>query len=188
MFKITAMEKKSFFRTVPKTWIVLTLSACTLALPACEEEEDAAPEEMDTVAASATLDPGQETADVSSSGSGSFEGTFDKSNGQFSFTLNWQDLTGPPAMMHFHGPAAPGVDAGVKIGIGGFPEAASGSVSGTVTVEEEDRADLLNGKWYVNIHTEAYGAGEIRGQVTFPAGSGGNNGGGGGDGGGDYEY
>lgn len=117
--------------------------------------------------ARATLDPGQETADVTSDGSGTFEGSFDEASGELTYTLEWSNLTGPPTMMHFHGPAGRGEDAGVKIPIEGFPAEASGSVSNTVTVEEADRADLLAGKWYVNIHTEQYGPGEIRGQVEF---------------------
>ncbi len=115
----------------------------------------------------ATLDPGQETAEVTSDGSGTLEATYDESTGELTYTLEWSDLTGAPTMMHFHGPAARGEDAGVKIPIEGFPAEASGSVSNTVTVPESDRADLLAGKWYVNIHTEQYGPGEIRGQVEF---------------------
>lgn len=166
-----------------KIFLGILLSASVLALPACEDEDDNGNEDM-TVEAAATLNAEQETADVTSDGTGTFHGTYDKATGEFTFMLNWTGLTGPPVMMHFHGPAAPGVDAGVKIGITGFTENATGSVNGTVTVEEGDRADLLAGKWYVNIHTEAYPPGEIRGQVTVESnGNGGDNGGDGGDGG-----
>ncbi|HYH56948.1 MAG TPA: CHRD domain-containing protein [Anseongella sp.] len=163
----------------------ILLIASILALPACEEDDDNEEEEDMTVEASATLNAGQETAEVVSDGTGTFHGTYDKATGEFTFMLSWSGLTGPPTMMHFHGPADPGTNAGVKIGITGFPEAAAGSVNGTVTVEEAaDRADLLAGKWYVNIHTEAYPPGEIRGQVIFESnGNGeGNGDGGGGDG------
>ncbi|QEC52045.1 CHRD domain-containing protein [Anseongella ginsenosidimutans] len=178
------MNTNNPFKARPAAWITSLLCACVLVLPACEDEEDA-PEEKVTVEASATLNAEQETDDVTSPGTGTFTGTYNKNTGEFTFTLNWTNLTGPPTMMHFHGPAGPGTNASVKIGITGFPADAAGSVSGTVTVEEGDRADLLAGKWYVNIHTEAYPPGEIRGQVTFPAGSGGDNGGGGGGGDGD---
>lgn len=182
------MDTFNFFKTRPGVGIVLLLCACVLILPACEDEEEA-PEEMVTVAASASLNAGNETEEVTSSATGSFQGTYNKMTGELTFTLNWSGLTGPPTMMHFHGPAGPGVNAKVKIGITGFPEDATGSVTGKVTVEEGDRADFAAGKWYVNIHTEAYPPGEIRGQVTLAGGSGGgDNNGDGGDGGGGYEY
>lgn len=144
----------------------ILLSVSILVLPACNNKGGNENNES-SVSAAATLDAGQETQEVTSEGAGTFEGTFDKTTGELTFKLEWNGLTGPPSMMHFHGPAVAGADAGVKIGITDFPKDASGSVSQTVTVAEVDRADLLAGKWYVNIHTEAYGAGEIRGQVTF---------------------
>lgn len=164
-----------------KIFTGILLSASVLALPACntstnkadgsgEDTTAAAAEEVEafpTAEATATLDAAQETEDVTSEGTGTFKGTFNEETGEFTFEMEYSGLTGPPSMMHFHGPADPGADAGVKIPIEGFTAAADGSVSGTVTVEEADRADLLAGKWYVNIHTEAYGAGEIRGQVEF---------------------
>ncbi|QEC51849.1 CHRD domain-containing protein [Anseongella ginsenosidimutans] len=146
----------------------ILLSASILVLSACNNKKNAdSPDNETTLTATAALDAVQETAEVNSEGAGSFEGTLDTATGEFTFKLEWSGLTGPPSMMHFHGPADPGADAGVKIGITDFPAEAAGSVSQTVTVEEADRADLLAGKWYVNIHTDAYGAGEIRGQVEF---------------------
>ena len=37
---------------------------------------------------------------------------------------------------------------------------------GSATLTEAQATDLLAGKWYVNVHTEANKGGEIRGQVT----------------------
>jgi hypothetical protein len=39
-------------------------------------------------------------------------------------------------------------------------------VGGEATLTPEQVADLLAGKWYANIHTQANPGGEIRGQVT----------------------
>jgi hypothetical protein len=38
------------------------------------------------------------------------------------------------------------------------------SVFAVLTDPQE--SDLLNGLWYANVHTQAHGGGEIRGQVT----------------------
>ena len=45
------------------------------------------------------------------------------------------------------------------------PNTASGS-EGSATLTDAQAADLMAGKYYVNIHTEANKGGEIRGQVT----------------------
>ncbi|MFS8616707.1 MAG: CHRD domain-containing protein [Solitalea sp.] len=179
------MKTTNPFKARPAAAMILLLCAFGLVavLPACEDEDNK-PEEKVEVNGTATLNADQEVGDVTSSGTGTFQGVYNKTTGEFEFTLSWSNLTGPPTMMHFHGPAGPGTNAGVKIGITGFPANATGSVSGKVTVEAGDRSDLLAGNWYVNIHTDAYPPGEIRGQVTFPSGSGGNGGDGGGGGGG----
>lgn len=62
---------------------------------------------------------------------------------------------------HFHGPAAAGANGGVQVNIG-----TSNPVSGTTSLSEAQKNDVLNSLWYVNIHTSADGGGEIRGQVT----------------------
>jgi hypothetical protein len=37
---------------------------------------------------------------------------------------------------------------------------------GTADITAEQAADLKAGKWYVNIHTEKFPDGEVRGQVA----------------------
>ena len=64
-------------------------------------------------------------------------------------------------MAHFHGPAMPGQNGGVQIGI----DAASNPSSGSAILTLDQVDDLLAGLWYVNIHSEMFPAGEIRGQV-----------------------
>jgi hypothetical protein len=63
--------------------------------------------------------------------------------------------------MHFHGPALPNQNAGVQVntGVVGPP------VIGNAIISELQEADLLAGLWYLNLHTTAFGGGEIRGQV-----------------------
>jgi hypothetical protein len=39
-------------------------------------------------------------------------------------------------------------------------------VQGSATLTDAQAADLLAGRYYINIHTAATPAGEIRGQVT----------------------
>jgi hypothetical protein len=96
--------------------------------------------------------------------------TLDTDANMISWTIDYQDLTGsivsPGA--HFHGPAGPGATANVEIFLsdGDPPEPATGQLVGSAAVSDDQELDILAGLWYVNIHTELNGAGEIRGQVV----------------------
>jgi hypothetical protein len=71
-------------------------------------------------------------------------------------------LSGPASAAHFHGPAAPGQNAGVIVP---FPNPES-PIRGEATLTEAQAADLLAGRWYVNVHSRAHPGGEIRAQVV----------------------
>jgi CHRD domain/Bacterial Ig-like domain (group 3)/Divergent InlB B-repeat domain len=75
------------------------------------------------------------------------------------YAMSYSELLGTVTIAHFHGPAARGASAGVKIDLTSSP------TSGTVVYQESDEADILNGLWYVNLHTTSFGGGEIRGQL-----------------------
>jgi hypothetical protein len=89
----------------------------------------------------------------------------DDATNELSWSVAWQDLTGPPTGMHFHAPAGPGSNAGVAVNIGAISGLTSPSV-GSTTVSDEFAGQLLSGQSYVNIHTAQNGPGEIRGQVS----------------------
>jgi CHRD domain len=95
------------------------------------------------------------------------------------WSVTWTGLTGPVSLMHIHGLAPKGYNAGVIYNIItptnglALPNAtlypATGKFSGTMladgfVVKEQD---LLNGMYYMNIHTAANPGGEIRGQIVF---------------------
>jgi len=94
-----------------------------------------------------------------------------------SYTVRWSGLTGNVAAMHIHGLAPSGFIAGVFqtftiASIVKCPNNATttcGSYSGTLLVDgvAVKENDLLNGFYYVNIHTAANPGGEIRGQIRF---------------------
>ena len=104
----------------------------------------------------ATLDGKSEVPATTSSGTGT-------ASKKLSWTVTYSGLSGPATAAHFHGPAEVGKNAGVAVAI---PNAAASPVKGEATLTEAQAADLLGGKYYINIHTAANPGGEIRGQVT----------------------
>jgi hypothetical protein len=98
-----------------------------------------------------------------SKGTGTAQVTYDTASKTLTWTINFDGLTGPATMAHFHGPAAPGANAGVALMIGTNP---TSPAKGTATLTDAQAADLQGGRWYINIHTAANRGGEIRGQVV----------------------
>ncbi|HLG41114.1 MAG TPA: CHRD domain-containing protein, partial [Chitinophagaceae bacterium] len=99
-----------------------------------------------------------------------------------SYKVTWQGLTDSVMLMHIHGLAPIGFNAGVVQNIvtpsnGIYPQKTSnkynflqqGTISNTLTVDgvKVKEIDLLNGFYYINIHTTNYPGGEIRGQIRF---------------------
>jgi len=88
---------------------------------------------------------------------------YDPASKKLSWKLSYSGLSGPATAAHFHGPAEAGKNAGVAVPI---PNATSSPVEGSATLTDAQAADLVAGKYYINIHTAANPGGEIRGQVT----------------------
>lgn len=102
------------------------------------------------------------------SGSGRVE--LETDTNEIAWTIDYQDLSGPIVSpgAHLHGPAEPGVPTGIQVFLadGDPPLPASGELTGSATLTDEQEAQLLDGLWYVNLHTAMNPAGEIRGQVV----------------------
>lgn len=101
--------------------------------------------------------------------------TYNDVTGILTWTVSWENdlLLEPVTVAHFHGPAAPGANAGVQVDIDVRdpidPSIIINPTSGTAELDvlpgTTQGADLLAGLWYINIHSERWPGGEIRGQV-----------------------
>jgi hypothetical protein len=111
----------------------------------------------------ATLDGKSEVPPNASAGTGTADIDYDAATKKLSWKLSYSGLTGPATAAHFHGPAEPGKNAGVAVAI---PNATTSPTEGSATLTDAQAADLMAGKYYVNVHTAANPGGEIRGQVT----------------------
>jgi CHRD domain len=110
----------------------------------------------------AMLDGKSEVPPTASTGSGAADLDYDPASKKLSWKLTYTGLSGAPKAAHFHGPAEAGKNAGVVVAI---PGATSSPAEGSATLTDAQAADLEAGKLYINVHTEANPAGEIRGQV-----------------------
>lgn len=113
----------------------------------------------------ADLSAANEVPSNDSAGAGTANVTYDTDSMELTWTIEYSGLIGPATAAHFHGPAAEGENAGVAV-----PIAVSESpMEGSATLTEDQASQLMDGMWYVNIHTAAHPDGEIRGQVTESA-------------------
>ena len=114
----------------------------------------------------------QEVPPVQTPGSGSAALTYYAATRALTWKVTFSGLSSPATMAHFHGPAAVGKNAGVKLGISqkGASEVAS-PISGEATLSPDDAKLLEAGEMYINVHSKNHSAGEIRGQVMLPKGN-----------------
>ena len=99
-----------------------------------------------------------------SKGKGKLEATFDEQTKVLTYTLTFEDLSGPAAVAHIHGPANRKQNAGVVAALG--DKNPSSPISGSVTLTDEQVKMLRSAKLYVNVHSAADPGGEIRGQIV----------------------
>ncbi|HEY1927949.1 MAG TPA: CHRD domain-containing protein [Caulobacteraceae bacterium] len=116
----------------------------------------------ETIHFTAHLDGAQETPPNDSKGTGEAKIAFDTDSKTLIWTVTYSGLSGPATMAHFHGPAPVAKAAPVVVNFTPFDSPIHGS-----TVLTQGQIDqLMNGLWYVNVHTALHPPGEIRGQVV----------------------
>ena len=112
----------------------------------------------------ANLD-GEQASVPSSTATGTALVTLDTETSVLAWNLSWSGFSSDVIAIHFHGPAEPGTDAIVRVELDVISGLESPSV-GETTVSEAQKAEILAELWYINIHTDDSGGGEIRGQVV----------------------
>ena len=84
---------------------------------------------------------------------------------RLTWSVRYVDLSGPPTAAHFHGPARETTGAPVTINLAqGGP--AGNPLRGQALLTAKQAEQLLAGDWYLDIHTELFPAGEVRGRVA----------------------
>jgi hypothetical protein len=109
----------------------------------------------------AELTGAEEVPPVETAGTGTADVTWNSDTMELTWVIEWDGLSGPATAAHFHGPAAPGENAGPVVPIEDIESPSEGSA----TLTEEQAAQFAEGQVYLNVHTAAHPDGEIRGQV-----------------------
>src|SRR5262249_46817486 len=117
----------------------------------------------ETITYNAVLNAQNQPTPNASKATGTAEVTYDTTSKTLSWAINFDGLTGPATMAHFHGPPAPGANAPGALMTGATP---TSPAKGSAMLTDAQAADLQGGRWYINVHTEANRGGEIRGQVV----------------------
>lgn len=156
-------------RFLPAAAALLLLAACApaynddvdddgVAVSSYSSEDAMMSEDEEEQYFSAELDGDQEVpaVDTEATGSGSFELMEDGLH----YTIEVEGLSGPVTAAHFHA-GEEGVAGDVVQPITFTNDRAEG----VWALSDEQREDLEDGMFYVNVHTAEYPNGEIRGQV-----------------------
>ncbi|WP_315738854.1 MULTISPECIES: CHRD domain-containing protein [unclassified Bradyrhizobium] len=133
--------------------LALLAVACVAAAPLAHAE---------TVVLKSELKAANEVPPNASAASGAAEASFDTATKTLSWKVTFSGLSGPPIGAHFHGPSEPGKNAGIVLPF----KSPEPPITGSAVITDAQAADLLAGKWYANVHTQANPGGEIRGQMT----------------------
>jgi hypothetical protein len=163
-------------KAIFKSRLPMIFAVCAVFLTTfsgCKKDDEAvAVDPMKRV--TVTLTGAQEVPAVTTTGTGSAKLIFDPSLKTINYNITWTlgSAAATTANMHFHG-AEDGSDlksSGVPTGFGltGFSTANTGTISGTtIALTDVQVAQLLAGKWYLNIHSSTFPGGELRGNIKF---------------------
>jgi hypothetical protein len=124
----------------------------------------AAPAAAEMVNMTAALNAANEVPPVQSPATGAADVVVNTDTRELRWDVQVKDLSAPLSASHFHGPAGTVQNGPVVI-----PIAKAGDQSpfkGSTTLTPEQMADVLAGRWYVNVHTPSHPPGEIRGQLV----------------------
>ena len=120
----------------------------------------------------AILNSTQESLDPASNAFGVAFLTANRDTRMLCYDMSYGTLVGTETAAHFHGPAGPTVDAGILFNITApgavdpGPSPLGSPKTGCVGPLNGEEARTLNsGRLYINVHSDLFPAGEIRGQV-----------------------
>ncbi len=107
-----------------------------------------------------TLDGSQQNPVIDTPGTGSGVASLDTDTNLFSWDVTFSGLLAAQTAAHFHGPAEQCEPGGIAI-----PLPVGSPIVGSSTVTAQQATQIMDGLWYLNVHSSMHPGGEIRGQV-----------------------
>jgi len=153
--------------------LLITLSAFFISC----EKDDTVSSPADFNSTGLPMTGAQEVPAVTTTASGTIDITYSRSTKLLSYTITWQNLSGPVAALYIHGPSQPGYQGSILQKViassGGVATpnpakyGASASYTGFIYVDDIKikESDVIYNKLYANIYTAANQGGEIRGRL-----------------------
>ena len=81
--------------------------------------------------------------------------------------ININQISSAVTNIRIHGPAASGATGPLLFDLGSYCDITVANISGAVSVPSANLSSLHNGLWYIQITTEDYPSGSIRGQIVL---------------------
>ncbi|HEY6645029.1 CHRD domain-containing protein [Povalibacter sp.] len=111
----------------------------------------------------AEMSADEQSAYTESPGIGRAEFVLERATLRLTWTVTFSKLTSAPIGIAIHGPQAPGGNAGVLVEMS--PNGVQNPLKGSAVLTDGQLEYLLTGRMYVNLRTQKYQAGELRGQI-----------------------
>lgn len=111
----------------------------------------------------ANLSADEESAVTESPGTGRVDFVLERKPMRVSWKGTYSELTSEALGIHVHGPQTPGGEAGIMFDLA--PNGIKNSFEGSTVINDGQLEYLLTSRFYVNLHTTKYKAGELRGTV-----------------------
>jgi hypothetical protein len=115
----------------------------------------------DVIDLTASLSGASAVPPVTGNGTGTLTATWDVCGKMLSWKGSYSGLSGPATAVNLHS-GQPGKNGRVVLPITPY----ASSFEGSAVLTGEQPPELLAGRWYINVQTNAHKNGEIRGQVT----------------------
>jgi CHRD domain len=166
----------AYMKLIRLSALALLIAGSSFLFTSCDRDDA---EEENYYSATLQLKGSNEIPANTSTATGTVFAEYSKLNKTLSYTINWSGLTGPVAAMHIHGVADPATNIGIIQNIitssNGLASpnptlyGTSGSFRASLFADgiSVKEADILNGKYYLNIHTATFPGGEIRAQLQL---------------------
>lgn len=105
------------------------------------------------------------TPPVATTGTAQMTGTYHTGTNKWEYSVSWTNLSGAATAIEIHGPAIAGQNGDLVFTQAIESGNPNGAKSVTLTLNEDQEADLVASTYYFTITTPNFPSGEVRGQV-----------------------